>query len=254
MSKAQTLTEAFREELLRWNQQINLVSRQETSDRLDGLFRQCIGGVGAVAQVIERLNTSFGPGYLSHYFDLGSGGGLPGVLWHIIFSDNLPGNPGVGSPKQALITHLVEPREKRAWFLNRLNRIPEIPVFEVLHGRWGDVCINPGVVSIEKQARAIILISLKALHLDDEKVLAGLSSAMALSSLPYRVIITRYYPPEQILDNELVSSLGIPSSGFEVQVDGVQYCSLGGEVVPLAQPGEGLASIVVSSYDVIESS
>ncbi len=72
-------------DLFRWNRQINLVSRQETEDKLEGLFNQCVGGAGSISDVIAPLGNESASNLF--YFDLGSGGGLPGIIWHILFSE-----------------------------------------------------------------------------------------------------------------------------------------------------------------------
>ena len=242
---SELLIESFRDEILRWNKQINLVSRQETGGRLDGLFGQCIGGFEPVWNKLTRQ----GDRAVSriYYFDLGSGGGLPGVLWHILFSEKTTVTPEITRPVQ---TWLVEPREKRAWFLNRLNRIPQMPTFGVLRGRWGEVSFLDGVFSSPGLASSAVVISLKALHLDDSEVLGGLRGAFSANSSSVDVLIVRYYPPAQKFDQDLLDLLKIPTEGSFREIDGFVYRALGGSVVPLMGPGEGLASLVLSSYEI----
>ncbi len=244
------LISAFREELFRWNRQINLVSRQETKDRLEGLFDQCIGGVNVISDVVASLWEESGSDL--YYFDLGSGGGLPGVIWHILLSERTgPGGPLVGG---SVKSWMVEPREKRAWFLNRLNRVPKMPALSVVHGRWGEG-LSPDIdFASQGGVPTVAVISLKALHLDDVQVLEGLLWASADLPECLRVIIVRYYPPLQDFDADLVESLKIQSKGGVHKIGGSSCYGLGGEVVPLVQPGEGLASLVLASYDVRVSS
>lgn len=58
------------------------------------------------------------------YADIGTGGGIPGVFWHLFFKDMLP--------HVTLSSYLVEPREKRISFLEEVRRkiIPEVNVFK----------------------------------------------------------------------------------------------------------------------------
>jgi len=250
MSDSGKLIEAFRKELFRWNRQINLVSRKETEDRLAGLFNQCIGGVGPVLNALSSGSSGGGGKPNIHYFDLGSGGGLPGVLWHILFCEKAKLRPAANSEPGNVRTWLVEPREKRAWFLDRLNRIPKMPPFAVLHGRWGEVAAPGALFPCGGAGFPVVVISLKALHLDDKEVLAGLRSVFSSFPGSFRVVIARYYPPEQLFDSELASLLDIPAQGAAYDVDGYLYTGLGGEVAPLDKPGAGQASLVLSSYDV----
>lgn len=243
------LFEAFKEELFRWNQQINLVSRQETKDRLDGLFSQCIGGVGAVGEILEN---SQGPSpSCLYYFDLGSGGGLPGVIWHILFSDRT--NKASFLKACPVKTWLVEPREKRAWFLNRLNRIPEVPSFDVLHGRWGDVSLEVEDFQEPEGGCPLFVISLKALHLDDHEVIGGLFAAVPALLRPVRLVVVRYYPPLQLFDRNLKNSLKLSSKETNIVLEGWRCQGLGAGVVDLKSPGVGLASLVFSSYEIQEN-
>ena len=246
------LVDALKADIFRWNRQINLVSRQETKDRLQGLFNQCVGGVGPVCDVLEVLNDldeaniGLDPSLL--YFDLGSGGGLPGVIWHILFSEKSQANgPLAGG---SVRTWLVEPREKRAWFLSRLNRIPQMPTLGVLHGRWGEVSSSDVDLKISPDHYPVVVISLKALHLDDEEVLSGFFALAETISGSFCVVIARYYPPSQSYDADLVGLLKITEKGQSLQLGGWSCLGLGGSVSFLAGPGHGLASLVISPYQV----
>jgi hypothetical protein len=183
--------EAYGAQVLRWNRQINLVSRQDTPDTLKHLFRQCVEGFEALW---GGLGLQQAPGPVS-YFDLGSGGGLPGIIWHRLLSER------VGD----LQTCLVEPREKRAWFLQRQDKLPAMAPFGVWAGRWEDV---PPLAS--SSPGPVVVISLKALHLTDPEVLAGLKRAMP-DLTGARVVIARYYPAGQACDQGLLDRLEIPA-------------------------------------------
>ena len=245
-----SLFEGFKKELFRWNSQINLVSRQETKDRLDNLFSQCVGGVGAVGEFLESAQGP-SPSCL-YYFDLGSGGGLPGVIWHILFSDRT--NKVSFLTDSPVRTWLVEPREKRAWFLNRLNRIPKMPSFGVLHGRWGDVALEVEDFQEPEGVCPLFIISLKALHLDDHEVLGGLNAAIPALLGPAHIVIARYYPPVQLFDRNLKNSLKLSSKESNIVVEDWRCQGLGAGVVDLKPPGSGLASLVLSAYEVQNNS
>jgi len=219
----------FQQELVRWNRQINLVSRKDTSSRVARLISQCRGAWQRLND--EELGAWTADG-LTWYFDLGSGGGLPGYVWHLL----LAGRFG------RLESLLVEPREKRAWFLGRLNAITPETVVGVGHGRWGDVA--------QKGAKAPnnVLISLKALRLSDFEVLDGLISACGSVGLPVgcEVVIARFYPPEQQWTSELALELGASGENIEL---GASVFQAKAQRVLSPGPGQDFgAALVVSSY------
>jgi hypothetical protein len=154
--------QGYTEQVLRWNRQINLVSRQDPRGNLAGLVRQC-----REAWSVLAAEQDFQPDERLWYFDLGSGGGLPGFVWHALAVD-----AGLN-----LATWLVEPREKRAWFLNRLSGLLEGAPLTVLSSRWGE--IDDFGPFGDKTGPARVVVSLKALHLTDSEVLAGLAPALA---------------------------------------------------------------------------
>ncbi len=243
---AESLLRGFREELLRWNRQINLVSRQETDDRLDGLFKQCVGGEEAVLAWLRNSGWEARAQNGLFYFDLGSGGGLPGLVWHILFGEVFGG----------VRSFMVEPRQKRAWFLKRQNQISGMPAFEALRGRWGEVCVADPAENTGLNSQQLIVVSLKALHLDDILVLKGLN--VAFSSHPGLlsekcILLARYYPPKQQFDSDLASKLKIPDSGHLLALGDYIYKGRGGEILSMGPSGSGLASLVVSSYEAQDS-
>ena len=138
----------FKEHLLRWNPQINLVSRKSTAAIIDGLIEQGLAGIQATADYLFSDQVPGGKQSSRRvtYFDLGSGGGIPGIIWHWRLAE-------LGlSPCSCLI----EPRSKRAWFLERLGNISGMPPFTVLCERWGE---NPE--EIEEQDDAGIFSNLR---------------------------------------------------------------------------------------------
>jgi len=220
------LLETFCQEILRWNRQINLVTRQETADHLESLLSQCRAGVPVVEKWLAEQKD---PAKI-WYFDLGSGGGLPGVVWHLFLSE-----------KYAPHTVLVEPREKRAWFLERLARLPEMPSFKVINDRWGE-----GPVEIPDKAPGAVVVSLKALRLSDDEILAGLARFFGSLTSPPRVLIARYYPPGQAWSQQLADNLSIPEPGRRVAWGEGSLISQDSGAISLS-PQAG-ASLVVSSY------
>lgn len=191
-----TMIEAYRAEVLRWNRQINLVSRQNTTVRLDGLIRQCDRALAAVLAAHPEL----GRGSVL-YADLGSGGGLPGFVWH---RQLLAATPAVQS-------WLVEPREKRAWFLQRVARFADPRPYGVLCGRWGEV------VADSVSPAETVLVSLKALRLTDPEVLNGLAALRAgVDTQSRRVVIVRFHPADEVWTPELASALAVAPVGAAI--------------------------------------
>jgi hypothetical protein len=123
--RTRELLGAYRAELLRWNQQINLLSRRDAEGTADTLIRQCLD---AFEMWWLASGAELTAGGALRLFDLGSGGGLPAFVW-------LAQLKARGVVTRAT---LVEPRAKRAWFLERLTHLPGAPAFEVVASRWGD--------------------------------------------------------------------------------------------------------------------
>ena len=230
----------YRKQILRWNDQINLISRQDTADRLEGLIRQCRDGW-------DRLAASGVCGLMEAsriwYFDLGSGAGLPGFVWHIQMA-------AAGLPARTL---LVEPREKRAWFLERVAHLVDTAPLHVSANRWGDIgkdCFS-GVIS--EPLPSHIVISLKALRLPDSAVLEGLVPFLELAEShaidrgpETSLLIARFCPPDQEWSEDLADGLEIPPAGRLRNAPSRLFRSEGGRVLqPTTLPG---ASLVLSEY------
>ena len=93
--------EAYVGLLLRWNRTINLISRRDEAVIWDRHIADCLA--------LQPLL----PEYFSHAIDLGSGGGLPGIVLAIC----------TGKP-----FHLVESDQRKATFLREVVRTLALPV------------------------------------------------------------------------------------------------------------------------------
>ena len=230
----------YRNLALRWNRQINLVSRQDTADRLDNLILQCRNSW-------DRLIGSDTGGLTNParlwYFDLGSGGGFPGVVWHVQMM----------AAKIPVTTFLVEPREKRAWFLERVALQVGPDALHVINNRWEEA-LKDGWEKPNLSVRpSHVLISLKALKLSDAKVLRGLSPFLEAGNVVDAaeedrptIVIARFHPPDQEWNPGLAGELGIPSAGHLHATPSCIFRSEGGRILgPATLPG---ASLVLSEY------
>jgi hypothetical protein len=214
----------YRREVLRWNTQINLVSRRDTQEQLDALIEQCDSALSALAAEAPELQAE-----RMLYCDLGSGGGLPGVVWHRRLAERSP----------ALQAWLVEPREKRAWFLQRTARFLGDPPFEVACARWNEV------VGPVETAADTCLVSLKALRLTDSEVLAGLETLCgARETFPARVVVARFHPGGEVLTPVLADELGIVGAGRQIG----PWRAAGAAGVPGPEGAYPPAALVVSRH------
>ena len=234
--------EAYVGQVVRWNSQINLVSRQETGDRLSRLTDQCVDGFESLA---STMNTELISRPMVLYFDLGSGGGFPGIIWHCLLS----------SRSISHRTWLVEPREKRAWFLQRQASLPGIEPFEVIRGRWGESFARVTVQTSQDVAPPLFLVSLKALHLTDTEVLEGLVSFMADADMgdvevpgARMVAIARYYPGGTLLADELCKKLHIGPAGEFCRAGAVDFVTQSSESIAVGAETCPSANLILSSY------
>ncbi len=184
---------AIRDEILRWNPVMNLVSRQDSPRVLDRLLDHCTAGFHLVEQGLATLGIDCRD---MCYVDVGAGNGLPGLLWAAGFA----GCGGHGP------YWLVEPRKRRAWFLARVARQEPFPDIAVVAGRWGDLLPGPS-------SSGAILISMKALRLTEPEVLEGLEQGFGSTDsgdeAPQRVVIVRFLGPEPVQDAEMAHDLQV---------------------------------------------
>jgi 16S rRNA G527 N7-methylase RsmG len=189
-------------EVLRWNSQFSLISRIDPELRLLALQQECDAAFQALHANWHLFRTDPATAALPlRYIDLGSGGGFPGLVWHAWLQDvGLPSTPVIG-------TLLIEPRDKRAWFLEHAARIADwqVEVQRTTWGRAGQRRRPPSAA--EAPIPAHDLITLKALRLTDREVLAGWRQSRPATGTP--VTICRFCSPE---DSANESELGIPDS------------------------------------------
>ena len=230
----------YRKLVLRWNPQINLISRQDTASRLGVLIGQCRE---AWELLTAKDTSSLAKATGLWYFDLGSGGGLPGAVWHLQMA-------AVGIPVWTL---LVEPREKRAWFLERVAHLIGPESLEVEADRWGELTGEKWAAKVPVDTPSHILISMKALRLPDSAVLEGLAPfleharGLAEGGGPWiSLTIARFYPPKQEWNDELADELDIPVAGQLRQTRSHAFQAEGGRVLsPATLRG---ASLILSLY------
>jgi hypothetical protein len=190
---ASGVRETLRAEILRWNRRINLVTRQDSAPQLDLLLDQCEAGWRLLrdavpADVLVRAS----------YVDIGSGNGLPGLIW--------------GAHLRALAPYapiwLVEPRNRRAWFLRRAARRVGLDGIGVAESRW-----RPGMVTAASTG-GVMLVSLKALRLTEPEILAGFgieSSLAAADADPVReIVIARFLSSQPVAIDDLARDLQLP--------------------------------------------
>lgn len=188
-----TVLDRFREEVLRWNRSFSLVSRQDPEGQTDRLIRECVQGADALGAELADL----APAARILYVDLGTGGGFPGLLWALLLPERLP--PGAS----LLETHLVEPREKRAWFLDRTARSLGLEDVSVHGVRWGQ-----GGPLTRRQAD-LLIVSMKALHLPDPALLAR-AAAMA-PGWEGPLLVVRFVTAQDARSRTFDPALGAPA-------------------------------------------
>jgi 16S rRNA G527 N7-methylase RsmG len=158
MHDLNTVLKLHREETLRWNKQFSLISRIDPEKEIDALLTE---SVSAFEEIQPMLTNALGEADIRqiYYYDIGSGGGFPGLEWSCLLqSHDWPGTPSIK-------TVVVEPRSKRAWFLDRVARLAGDSAMAVIESRWEDV---PPLR--ELPGHSIVLVSLKAIKLADEKI------------------------------------------------------------------------------------
>lgn len=183
----------FRDEVLRWNRSFSLVSRQDPEGQTDRLIRECVQGADALGAELADL----APAARILYVDLGTGGGFPGLLWALLLPERLPPDARLQE------THLVEPREKRAWFLDRTARALGLEDVSVHAVRWGQG--GP----LTRRRADLLVVSMKALHLPDSDLLAQ-AAAMA-PGWEGSLLVVRFVTAQDAHSRTFDPALGAPA-------------------------------------------
>lgn len=108
--------------LYKWNQSHDLVGPGSLKDLI---FQHLIDSLAACL-VLESLNIlpSFSTTEKFTYADIGTGAGLPGIIWHLLYKD-----------KDKIQTYLLEPRSKRTAFLKEVKRELKLENLSIIEGR-----------------------------------------------------------------------------------------------------------------------
>jgi len=181
-------------EVLRWNRSFSLVSRQDPEGRTRRLIQECRLGAEALAAVLDDLGAT-GP---LLYADLGTGGGFPGLVWALDLPQLLP----AAIPLRG--AHLVEPRAKRAWFLRQTAGALGLDGVRVHGCRWGET--SP----LSPEPAALLVVSMKALHLPETDVLAHAHAAFPGWRGP--VAVVRFTTEADARTGSWDPGLGIPAT------------------------------------------
>lgn len=184
--------ERYRQEVLRWNSQFSLISRVEPERRLSLLVEQCLSALRALPEALGDLDAeaaaAFSPAGPSassqsgfwrlRLVDIGSGAGLPGLVWHRVLWERASAR--VSAPA----SWLIEPRGQRAWFLERCIDLLGLQGVRVLAAPWGEARLGRKLEETEtrvggeqsmggSRAKSVWLLTLMALHLSDRDILRG---------------------------------------------------------------------------------
>jgi hypothetical protein len=253
----------YQKGVLRWNRQFNLISRQDAETRISRLVRECLAGAEALPRSLDSLHEDLSKIFYCNelkrycgeclsrlrYVDIGSGAGLPGLIWHAWLTQALDAIAGAQRP--ALRTVLCEPRSKRAWFLERMIRELDLEDIEVLEQSWaagepvvpqGDASGAPrplaeaaaespveGFAEMPVRAsgkapsrepanrqsprgRTLWLLTLRALRMTDGEIIGGWRAKSAIQMLPDgdRLVICRLMGPGTTMSRALRRRLGWP--------------------------------------------
>jgi len=106
--------------LYKWNQSHDLVGPGSLKDLI---FQHLIDSLAA-ALVLESVNIlpPFSTTETFTYADIGTGAGLPGIIWHLLYKDKIH-------------TYLLEPRSKRTAFLKEVKRELKLENITIIEGR-----------------------------------------------------------------------------------------------------------------------
>lgn len=212
-------------EILRWNNQINLVTRVDTERQVAALLDHCLEAWLLISSKLGEESWFSSATYL----DLGSGAGFPGLVWALARREEEHTGPVI----------LVEPRGKRAWFLRRTARLLGLTGLEVVEGRWGSVALSEGGLG-----PGSLLVSLKALRLSNADVLGGVANAVGADALPAEVLVVRFLAPtvSAVADRSRARERGVG-----VDPVGLPYLLAAAETIGTDAARLGLTRFVSSS-------
>lgn len=114
------LLSTYLHEIVNWNNRVALVSRRSTKTVLERLVNQSVGLLGLIEATSKQPLTSF--------VDIGTGAGFPGIIWKMM------------APASSCL--LVERREKKATFLDRVVRVLGLADVEVYTGDGRDAALR----------------------------------------------------------------------------------------------------------------
>jgi hypothetical protein len=269
----------YHQELLRWNRQINLVSRFQGEANLSILTRDCWDTAEVLPKVLSLYSADWAAEFWGRdeatsdpliasagaspsetngkqssglagespvtrlvYVDIGSGAGFPGIVWHVWLHRRLERQ--IKAKHISSKTTLVEPRQKRAWFLHRVKRLLDLKDLRIWEKRWED-CNREGQSSHRSWEKTLWLFSLRALKMSDETVIASWQEASGLSSLGAsdRLLICRFRPAGSTIELSLQEELCLP----DLQITPGQDSALTDSAWALVNCGQNV-SLLTSFY------
>ena len=198
----------YRTEVLRWNASFSLISRIDTTERLEDLIEESVSSFETLTELVLPAVESSLPGLAPplHYVDIGSGAGIPGLAWHLLSSElGFGGREHIGSI-------LVEPRHKRAWFLERAAEIMGLCEIRVGEDQWGP---RSALRCNDLPAGLTGVISLKALRITDDEIIAGWRRYRGRGggAADDTLVICRLHGWPCDLDDDLTDRLCLPAAG-----------------------------------------
>jgi len=127
----------YLDEIVNWNNRVALVSRRSTKSVVERLVGQSVG--------LWELVSAHSDVPPSSYVDVGTGAGFPGIIWKML----APDSTGL----------LVERREKKATFLDRVVRVLGFSDIEVYSGDARDASRMSGWVASFELATTLAVAS-----------------------------------------------------------------------------------------------
>lgn len=222
----------FSAEVLRWNERFSLISRIEPERRLELLVDEC-RAAWDVLHGSSGLLASEGTPQSLLMVDLGTGGGFPGLVWHLLSWES--------GRKDFRETLCFEPREKRAWFLDHCARLLGCERFSVVQAAWDVRTPSAERLPADLTGLERVVISMKALRLTDQEVLSAWRRFAGPGPRP-SIWIVRFVGEGFQLDAEAKKSLALPpaihsdvepaSRLFSFQASGLEYGLLLSEYPP----------------------